>query len=66
MGLDPEAQFLGNFSLFILDLRVAEFDNAVTLEANQMVVMIPTIKFENGFARLEVLFLQKPGLFELR
>lgn len=39
MRLDPESQLLGNISLFLFNFRIAEFHDAVALQADEMVVV---------------------------
>ena len=64
--LTLETELVGDVGLFLLDFRVAEFHDAVTLQTDEVVVVVATIEFKNRLARFEILFLQQAGLFELR
>ncbi len=66
MFTDREAPFGGNLVLPLLDLGIVELLHPATLEADQMVVVMPFIEFEDGLARLEMVALEQAGLLELR
>ena len=55
--LDPEPQLVRNFGLFLFDFGIAEFDDTVALQADQVVMMVATVEFKHRFAGFEVLFL---------
>lgn len=62
---NQEAALLGDFRLSALDLGIVEFLDASTVDAHQMIVMLPGTEFENRFARFEIVTFEQARLFEL-
>lgn len=62
---NDETTFLGNLHLPAFDLGIVEFLDASTVDAHQMIVMLPGTEFENRFARFEIVTFEQARLFEL-
>jgi len=63
--LDGESAFGGDAVLPALDFRIVEFLDTPAVDADQMVVVTAAVDLEDGFAGLEEMALQQPGLLEL-
>ena len=50
MRLNFEAQFASDFGLLFFDFRVAELNDTITLQADQVVMVLTPVQFEHGFA----------------
>ena len=66
MLLEFEALLGCDLLLPLLDLGVIELLDPTALQANQVVVVLAFVEFENRFARLEIAALEQAGLLELR
>lgn len=65
MIVDAESPILCNFRLATFNFGIIELLDEPALHAHQVIMMVAVIQFENGFARLEMMANQQPGLFEL-
>ncbi len=66
MGVDFKATFLCNHILAPLYFGIVKLFDLATLQANEMIVMMPLIQFKNRFAGFEVMTLKESDLFKLR
>ncbi len=62
---DRETTLRSDPGLTLLDFRVVKFFDFATLKADEVVMVPAFIEFEDGFARLKEMALDKSGLFEL-
>jgi hypothetical protein len=60
-----EAALLGDLVLALLDLGVVELLDLAALQADQVVVVLALVQFEDRLAGLEVMPLQQARLLEL-
>ena len=65
MIVDAKSPILCNFCLATFNFGIIELLDDSALDAHQVIVMVAVVQFENGFARLEMMANQQPGLFEL-
>jgi len=63
---DFESQACGDLSLPVLDAVVAEFLDAPAINADDVVVVLAFVQFEDGRATLEVMAGHEPSRLELR
>jgi hypothetical protein len=48
--LYSKAKLASDFGLLLFDFRIAKLDDTITLQADQVVMVLATIEFKNGFA----------------
>ena len=65
MIADFEAALFGNAILSFFDLRVVELFDAPAIDADQMVVVLAVVDFEDGLAGFEKVAFEQAGLLEL-
>src|SRR6185437_14285270 len=66
MLADLEAALMGDARLALLDLGVVELLDAATLQAHEVVVMLPLVQLVDGLARFEMMAHEQSRLLELR
>src|SRR5690606_8466097 len=65
MILEREAPGSGDLALQALDVGVEEFLDPAAAQADQVVVVVALVEFEDGLAGFEVAALEQAGLLEL-
>ena len=48
--LYSKAELASDFGLLLFDFRIAKLYDTITLQADQVVMVLTTIEFKNGFA----------------
>ena len=48
--LYSKAELASDFGLLLFDFRIAKLYDTITLQADQVVMVLATIEFKNGFA----------------
>lgn len=65
MFANDEATLFGDPVLSFLDGRIEELFDLATLQAHEVVMVMPLVEFEHRLAGLEVMAFEEAGLFEL-